>query len=302
MMDDLEKTLSAGDLQPEATQIFAQPAAESTQMAVSVECPVCHSQNAPSETYCTDCGFLLSSKPEEQVELAELQPVAMLVSRDGLREFALHEGENTVGRQDADVLLTHNTVSRRHALITVEDGKAYVEDLGSTNGTYVSGKKLEPGEKVEVADGTEVVFGSQTLLFKLAAPPVLELDEIAGDSRCAQAAAESPEVSLEMPESKEEEAVAKLVSKDGSLSFLLKQKVYSIGRREGNDIVIPDPYCSGRHAELRASEDSFQITDLGSTNGTLVNGVRIEPNSPTEIRIGDEVTVGNTVLRLEAVQ
>ncbi|MCX7801368.1 MAG: FHA domain-containing protein, partial [Fimbriimonadales bacterium] len=71
---------------------------------------------------------------------------------------------------------------------------------------------------------------------------------------------------------------------------------------EDNDIVIGDPYCSGRHAELRIDEGLIRIIDLESTNGTWVNGVRIGPNQPREIKIGDEMRFGNTVLRVEALQ
>jgi len=65
-------------------------------------------------------------------------------------EYLLHEGENILGRSEtADVRIDNERASRSHASITVEDGRAVIEDLGSKNGTYVQGERLqEPAELV----------------------------------------------------------------------------------------------------------------------------------------------------------
>jgi len=62
---------------------------------------------------------------------------------------------------------------------------------------------------------------------------------------------------------------------------------------------MPDPYCSGRHADLTFADGKFTLTDVGSTNGTLVNGVKLEIDAPREVQEGDEITLGRTVFRLE---
>ncbi len=348
MADDMEKT-AIGVMDPstgsgdEATQVVSTPQAEATQYAANVDCPVCHTPNPPSETYCIDCGFMLSSEPVEVGEMPETPQVGSLATPDGTREFALKPGGNTVGRQDADVLLSHNTVSRKHATITVEDGKVLVEDVGSTNGTTVAGKKLEPGENVEIADGAEVVFGSQALVFhKGAVEPEPPTDEhgctrIEGEREApaepepstdehgsartepegvdsgqwtvdsepgvVEEVVDDAEGSLPQPPTPNSQPpVGRMVSSDGSLTFDLAEGTHSVGRREGNDIIVPDPYCSGSHAELKVEGGEFVITDVGSTNGTLVNGVKLEPDSPRVLQPGDEVTIGNTVLKIEAVQ
>src|SRR5689334_11102744 len=54
----------------------------------------------------------------------------------------------------------------------------------------------------------------------------------------------------------------------------LNAGVYVLGREEG-DIVLGDPACSGRHAELSVGKDGVVVTDLGSTNGTYAGGARI---------------------------
>jgi predicted component of type VI protein secretion system len=68
--------------------------------------------------------------------------------------------------------------------------------------------------------------------------------------------------------------------------------------REGCDITLGDPDVSRRHAEIQISNGDLLINDLGSTNGTFVNGERID--QPRSLRDGDEVRIGAVVWRLRA--
>ena len=59
------------------------------------------------------------------------------------------------------------SVSREHARLSVEGGELRVEDLGSTNGTYLNGRRLESGQRARVADGDELELGSVRLRVEL---------------------------------------------------------------------------------------------------------------------------------------
>jgi pSer/pThr/pTyr-binding forkhead associated (FHA) protein len=69
--------------------------------------------------------------------------------------------------------------------------------------------------------------------------------------------------------------------------------------REGAAVTIVDSELSRRHAAVRPVEGGIEIEDLGSLNGTFVNGRRID--SPTRLAGGDSVKLGQSVLELEAV-
>jgi predicted component of type VI protein secretion system len=72
----------------------------------------------------------------------------------------------------------------------------------------------------------------------------------------------------------------------------------TVGRREG-EVVIEDPEISRRHCTIAPGpHGEVVITDLGSTNGTWINGTRI--GVPTVVRPGDEVRLGDCVCRLDA--
>ncbi len=80
--------------------------------------------------------------------------------------------------------------------------------------------------------------------------------------------------------------------------FPLDLADHLIGRRSDSadihpEIVINDPGISRRHARiLRAADGALSLLDLGSTNGTRLNGTEVEPNVPTRIGGGDEITLG----------
>jgi FHA domain-containing protein/zinc ribbon protein len=93
-------------------------------------------------------------------------------------EFILDGDESYIGRWDADNgifpdvdLDSHDQeakVSRRHARIIRRDGQFLVEDLGSTNGTYVNrGRRLLPGNPQSLADGDEIIVGKTFLRFHI---------------------------------------------------------------------------------------------------------------------------------------
>jgi hypothetical protein len=73
--------------------------------------------------------------------------------------------------------------------------------------------------------------------------------------------------------------------------------VVTIGRSADADITIADTFVSGRHARVTPSAGGPIVEDLGSTNGTVVNGARI--SGPTTLRKGDKVTLGDVVLKVE---
>ena len=83
----------------------------------------------------------------------------------------------------------------------------------------------------------------------------------------------------------------------GSTYFLTKEEMV-VGRDLGNDIPVPDPEISRRHARFIKRPEGFYVEDLGSTNGTFVNGARLA--SPQLLKHGDLITLAeSTVMSFE---
>jgi DNA-binding winged helix-turn-helix (wHTH) protein len=84
----------------------------------------------------------------------------------GPREIALEEGETVLGRDpEATAFIDHTSVSRRHARITIADGIATIEDLGSKNGTFVREERIETASRI--ADGDAIRLGSLSMTYRV---------------------------------------------------------------------------------------------------------------------------------------
>jgi len=147
-----------------------------------IYCPECGFQNPEAANYCSKCGALLhAAEPAEQTQtfspeegsdaLDALEDLgikgpALVVRSGGGRagETFVPQGERTmIGRSpDCQVFLDDVTVSRRHAALADRDGRWFVEDQGSLNGTFVNRRRVE---SAELADGDEIQIGKYRLTF-----------------------------------------------------------------------------------------------------------------------------------------
>jgi pSer/pThr/pTyr-binding forkhead associated (FHA) protein len=277
----------------ERTQVAFAPAADVTQAAIVVTCPVCQTVNPPGDRWCQDCGFLLSSPAPEVMELPAGASGPRLV-QDG-REFELRLGENRIGRVAADVLLADPTVSRHHATLTIAEDGAWLEDAGSTNGTFLDGVPLAAGSRAGVQDGTAIKFGSVTT--RLVWPEGATAPPPAGDAVGAGGTGSGLA---------REPAVARLVAADGR-EHAIQAGVTTLGRRGENMIVVGgDPYVSGRHAEIRCDAGGCVLVDVGSTNGTFLRGgpeeewERLAAHDPRPLSPGVELRLGQSAFSLQA--
>ncbi len=102
-------------------------------------------------------------------------------------------------------------------------------------------------------------------------------------------------VTAELTEADDRLPLAELVLPNGTRIELTGEPIV-IGRMPECDVVLSDSNVSRRHAELRRNGDNTFITDLGSTNGTKVNGVSVHEQMLTS---GDQITVGSTTIIFE---
>lgn len=253
---------------------------EQTQQAITTTCPVCSTPNPPSEMYCQDCGLLFTSVAGGVQQLPDAADLPRLTDAAGA-EFFLHSGLNTVGRDAADVLIADGTISRKHAQLTLEESRILVEDLGSTNGTSVAGSPVRPGAPGTAYNGDVIKFGSVKLTVSLPGQ----------GGRPAALAAPAPEAAA--PAADRGASVGFLVLPDGT-EHPLYEGTNTIGRRSTNQIQIADAFASGAHAEVRSEGGALVLVDLGSTNGTFLDGERVAAQTPVPITDGLTVTIAKT--------
>jgi|GEM_PF-132987 len=81
---------------------------------------------------------------------------------------------------------------------------------------------------------------------------------------------------------------------DAGKTFDINTPVAIVGRQVGSDILLNDTQVSRRHAQIENQNGSAIVTDLGSANGSYINGQRMTPSSPVTLRSGDSLRFGDT--------
>jgi len=172
----------------------------------------------------------------------------------------------------ADVVLTDPSgeVSRRHARIVIRGTEAVLEDLGSSNGTFVNGERLDGPYALRAGDMVEL--GGCTLEFVPAPAPATTRSGSDG------------------------EGTLTIISGWGAGESTTLHGSATIGRDEGSDLRVIDTEVSRRHAKVTVQDGEAWIDDLHSLNGTYVNGERVVEHE--SLVGGDQIQIGMALIEL----
>jgi ABC transport system ATP-binding/permease protein len=207
----------------------------------------------------------------------------------------LEEGtEYHVGRDErAAIPVTDPRVSWDHAVLYVSDGTWVLEDQGSRNGTYAGSERIS---RLNIEGPCVIHVGNPE------DGPVLRFELEAVAEAPTNAPTNAPPAPAGSPPfngwgNADPHASLPGVDREPTSRIKLQAaRVVKIGRRPDNDIVVQDLGVSKAHAELKMSPTGrYQIFDLGSHNGTYVNGQRVNQAELTE---DDIVSIGHATFRL----
>jgi ABC-type multidrug transport system ATPase subunit len=225
-------------------------------------CYVCGERiEDPEALFCPHCGRSLL----EQIDDRQAYLLVRIPFQSPYR-IALDEDRFTIGRKaDNDIFLPAGYVSSHHGLLERRVESWHYTDLDSTNGSFVNGERvmeadLQDGDILRIGDSQG---NSVSLTFRVLEPEIPE-----------EATVPTPTPS----------AVAMGVTSLGIQRALL------IGRDPQVAIHIPAPTVSWHHAYLEPVPKGHVLSDLNSTNGTFVNGKRIQ--RPYFLQEGDVVQIG----------
>jgi ABC-2 type transport system ATP-binding protein len=234
--------------------------------------------------------------------------LAIIEGRQAGLEFAVSE-TTVIGRDpSADIVLSDSRTSRRHASVLPRNRSVAVEDLGSTSGTFVNGQRVRGTQELRAGDRIRV--GGTVLELRGKAPPAPPASAQSA-SRQVTRVTEVPPLPSQPPApathpAAEGTRVVQIPAppvlvfvegpRTGTEIPVTGQVV--VGRDEGvADIVLPsDPEISRRHATFAPAGAGLTVQDLGSTNGTFVNGHRV--SGAVALRTGDRVQLGATILEV----
>jgi pSer/pThr/pTyr-binding forkhead associated (FHA) protein len=243
-----------------------------------------------------------------------------------------------IGRApESDLVLTLGGVSRKHARFFLKDGAPWVEDLGSSNGTFLNGARIEgptpvpAGATLQLGDYKLSVSGAPELPWpaELRPLPAESSDGLDGETpNDLFPAGAAPRPTDRSPALRRPSALGKPPPRDAlavrprasavarpsqtlqasrwvlkGVSGLYVGQSYPIsgcmlvGRVPPAVILVDDTSVSRRHAELELRGDQVVVRDLGSANGTHINGERVTDETP--LASGDMVEFGVIEFSLE---
>jgi ABC-type multidrug transport system ATPase subunit len=204
------------------------------------------------------------------------------------QEYTLTESELVIGRYEGvDLVIDAPVVSRRHARIVRRDAQYYIEDLNSSNGTFLNGQPVD--EATPLAPGDEIGLG-QSVTLRFSAPAaaadrtvvegtVYEVPESAPQERPAQEADKRPPRLL-----------VQMAGRPAK-SHSLQKDVITVGRAEDNDVVIDSRIVSRHHARLERSDGGYRLlVSPQASNPVLHRGQPLD--DPRQLQHNDELRIG----------
>jgi ABC-type multidrug transport system ATPase subunit len=173
-----------------------------------------------------------------------------------------HAHSIVIGREsDADIVLDAAQVSRHHCELTPTQSGWRIEDLGAANGTFVN-DRFNRIEEAFVTDDDVLFLGSYRF-------PVSRVREFIDTHRDAAA---------------------------GQVGLPLDQEIITIGRGPENDVVLDAPQVSRHHAHIVRTDDGVFLEDLGSANGTFIDGAKVDRVALVQ---GQTISFGTYAIRLD---
>jgi pSer/pThr/pTyr-binding forkhead associated (FHA) protein len=190
------------------------------------------------------------------------------------QEYELGKASITLGRaMTNDIILSDARASRSHARLECGPSGCKIIDLGSSNGTRVNGLRVD---QVELKPGDTINLGNSQFRFEVAPSSFEDMGMTMIDSEADLDLTLDREI---LPVSVHETSTPSLVvfTSEKTWEFSLEDiDSASIGRTEGNQVVIDHEKVSRRHAEVVRKRGIFILRDLGSTNGTWHKNERID--------------------------
>jgi len=191
----------------------------------------------------------------------------------------------------------------------IEIGRRLVKEIDSNRTVDMKGRRVVPNQFVvrlapddqtaladiesalitELAEAIKEYCADENYHLRGAVSVAIEIDQSVGTGRI--------DVDSSVVKAGASEIVARVILPDDR-KITLGKEALSIGRLAECDIAFDDSNVSRRHAEIKALAGGYAVNDLGSTNGTKVNGVTI--SFERALRDGDIISVGSHSIRYEA--
>jgi pSer/pThr/pTyr-binding forkhead associated (FHA) protein len=207
-----------------------------------------------------------------------------------IKEIPLEQEVYTIGRKEEnDIVIDNLAVSGFHAKLIKEGGTTYIEDMNSTNGTFVNGKKIA---KSVIGNGDVVLLGAHTLEFVVFAKPEdttkSGVRSVSMDQTVMLSAADQQKILVSTEKLK---VLGGLVIIEGSTDrreYDLKERVCTIGKDPASMVRLKGFFAPKVAALINRRKEGYFITPSGGKE-VKVNGARVDQKY--DLQDGDMIEV-----------
>ncbi|MBU0681793.1 MAG: FHA domain-containing protein [Proteobacteria bacterium] len=228
---------------------------------------------------------------------------AIMLQNKVIKEFEIHEGERLIiGRgDDANVRIDNTAISRHHAALEMQNGKPFLQDLCSLNGSMVNGNKID---FIQLSEGDEVMLSKFSLV---------RGDDFEGKQRVSTSALpmdleDATIFAPGKPKAKKEEKTPgqnvfhlKVLSGSATPSTvpLAGRTSIKIGKADNSDIITPGFFISANQCFINKREDGYHIMPQSGFIKTMLNGQVLK--SPKKLHPGDIISIRSHQIRFEQI-
>lgn len=221
------------------------------------------------------------SADNQNTVLIHNRTMALLLHVRGKRAYTIRKPQTRLGRSPikCDVVLEGNdSISKLHAELLCYNGKFYLADAGSKNGTYLLDQQIRPGDQVQLTTPACFQLNNEPLIL------------IAGDHARALTGAGY---------------AALLTNADGTSALLLDQEIVRLNRNcKWYDGTLNDPKVHrAAHAQVRRYNNEYYLVDESPENGndTILNQYTLRHGEARRLSDGDRIQLGDTVLQFVTI-
>ncbi len=221
--------------------------------------------------------------------------------------YELTAGEITIGRgRKNHIVINDNEVSREHCRLVRLVDDYELQDMNSVNGTFVNGLRvvsnwmLQPGMLVELGDSITLEYERTPFSDDRPTEFISPIGVISGNGTKPIASPNgASSTTVTEPEQEIRHCLMMTMGPTVGRVFFLSESIITIGRDLANDIIVQDPEVSRYHMRLRRTKTGYTVEDMGSTNGTYINGGML--NQPYNLEVNDVIRLG-TMVQLQYIQ
>ncbi len=248
-------------------------------------CSRCGAQVLPDYSFCMNCGAPVSDVDSGTEQIAgiehEKKYKLVLIRGDGgqTASYALGGREHVAGREEGIILFPEDdTVSEKHACFFYEEGRLFVKDLGSANGTFV-----RVSAPVQLKGLDRFISGEQLFMFEEGTTVEPQADE-------------TGTYFFGTPISNWYFKLTQVLKggRPGSVHCARKPKI-TIGREKCDFNFPDDKFMSHRHASVEFKDSAVWLSDVGSRNGSFM---RLRNDEKRIINEGDYLFIGRQLIKV----